>query len=50
MKNLIVEQSDQVRWYANMRDAFEATNIAPTPDGSQKARSESVLRNSLRLI
>jgi hypothetical protein len=29
MKNLILEKTDQVRWYTNMRDVFEAANIAP---------------------
>lgn len=29
MKNIILEKSDQVRWYTNMRDVFEAANIAP---------------------
>jgi hypothetical protein len=29
MKNLILEKTDQVRWYTNMRDVFEAAAIAP---------------------
>lgn len=29
MKNLILEKTDQVRWYTNMREVFEAANIAP---------------------
>jgi hypothetical protein len=29
MKNLILENTDQVAWYTNMRDVFEAANIAP---------------------
>jgi hypothetical protein len=29
MKNLILEKTDQVRWYTNMRDVFEATTIGP---------------------
>ena len=29
MMNLILEKTDQVRWYTNMRDVFEAANIAP---------------------
>jgi len=29
MTNLILEKTDQVRMYTNMRDVFEAANIAP---------------------
>jgi len=29
MKNLILEKTDHVGWYTNMRDVFEAANIAP---------------------
>ncbi|OEZ50500.1 hypothetical protein JAB1_16150 [Janthinobacterium sp. MP5059B] len=29
MKNIILEKTSQVRWYTNMRDVFEAANIAP---------------------
>jgi len=29
MKNLILEKTDQLRWYTNMRDVFEAANIVP---------------------
>jgi hypothetical protein len=29
MMNLILEKTDQVRWYTNMRDVLEAANIAP---------------------
>jgi hypothetical protein len=29
MKNLNLEKTDQVRWYTNTRDVFEAANIAP---------------------
>ena len=29
MKNLILEKTDHVRWYTNMRDVFEAASIAP---------------------
>jgi hypothetical protein len=27
--NLILERTDQVRWFTNMRDVFDAANIAP---------------------
>lgn len=29
MNNLILEKSDQVRWYTNMRDVLEAASIVP---------------------
>lgn len=29
MKNLILEKTDQVRRYTDMRDVFDAANIAP---------------------
>jgi len=32
MKNPILEKTDQVRWYTNMRELSEAVNIAPQAD------------------
>ena len=29
MKNIILEKTDQVSWYTNVRDVFEAAGIAP---------------------
>ena len=29
VKNLFVKKTDQVRWYTNMRDGFEAATLAP---------------------
>ena len=29
MNNLILEKTNQVRWYTNLRDVLEAANIAP---------------------